>query len=222
MSNDLECLPNDLKKHINSITNVSLDSTNNTSLVKSDFKVIDFDAVKDDYNQRLKSNDALFFTFQKFKGNHMIFIEFKNGFINDSENKQLFEKIYDSVNILSDIMCKNKFELMHNNPIEYFKECGCYILVYNSKNEPYNEKYMTKETQKGLSRQKYTGRTIPKKNFRMGIKRHLAKNANRDIVLFGLDFFRNYLFKNVYTYTEKEFQEKCLKEWQHISASITK
>ena len=36
----------------------------------------------------------------------------------------------------------------------------------------------------------------------------MRRLANEEFILFGLDQFKNYLFKNVYTLTEKEFEQK--------------
>ena len=37
--------------------------------------------------------------------------------------------------------------------------------------------------------------------------RVLRKLAQEEFILFGLDQFQNYLFKHVYTFTEKEFEQ---------------
>lgn len=34
--------------------------------------------------------------------------------------------------------------------------------------------------------------------------------AKEEFILFGLDQFKNYLFKNVYTFTEEEFQQNFI------------
>lgn len=36
----------------------------------------------------------------------------------------------------------------------------------------------------------------------------ITSEVNFEFILFGLDQFGNYLFKNVYTFTEEEFQQK--------------
>ena len=36
--------------------------------------------------------------------------------------------------------------------------------------------------------------------------------AKEEFILFGLDQFKNYLFRNVYTYTEKEFEQEFVKK----------
>lgn len=223
MNDDFEGLPDALKKHVATITEVSLDNKNQESLVESDFKVINFDAVKDHYRGALASNDALFFTWKPWQGCNLFFIEFKNGYIREKDNQHLFDKIYDSVNILSDIVCCNQFECMQVNPVGYLKERGAYILVYNQKNKPYDEQFMTEKTRKGLKQQNYSSPdSVPAKNARHGIGNHLARKAGSTFVLFGLNFFRGYLFKNVYTYTSDDFQKECLNAWEKCAASAVK
>lgn len=35
--------------------------------------------------------------------------------------------------------------------------------------------------------------------------------ANKELIKFGFDQFENYLFKNVYTFTVEEFEERFIK-----------
>ncbi|MBQ2800054.1 MAG: hypothetical protein IJF03_01550 [Lachnospiraceae bacterium] len=41
----------------------------------------------------------------------------------------------------------------------------------------------------------------------------VKKLANDELIKFGLDQFRNYLFKNVHTYTVKEFEENFINKY---------
>ena len=171
-------------------------------MVNSDFPVVNFDAVKDTYNKKLKSNDALFVD-SRYR---IFFIEFKNGTIDDIKNIELYEKIYDSINILSDIFCKEKTPLISVNPISHLKNFCTYILVYND--EKVDQEHLTERTKAGLNRQNVRFSQI-------GIKKHLGKKSNKEIILFGLDFFRGYLFCNVHTYTVSEFQKNKLTQWEN-------
>lgn len=67
---------------------------------------------------------------------------------------------------------------------------------------------MTERTKAGLNRQNVRFSQI-------GIKKHLGKKSNKEIILFGLDFFRGYLFCNVHTYTVSEFQKNKLTQWEN-------
>ena len=48
-----------------------------------------------------------------------------------------------------------------------------------------------------------------------GITVGIRDILNKEIILFGLDFFRGYLFCNVHTYTVSEFQKNKLTQWEN-------
>lgn len=127
---------------IYNIKNASEDDANNESMIdREDIIVIDFDKVKENLNNSLKSNDAFIIMKQKDKIGDIVWIEFKNGKLLDengnlSENmeRELKEKIYDSVNIfLSYIFDSTDKKIAHikANPLKYLKEHSLYYLVYN-------------------------------------------------------------------------------------------
>ena len=188
-------LPKALTKHICTIREASMDTEHHIPMVDSDFLVVNFDDVKNTYNKKLKSNDALFVDSR----HRIFFIEFKNGTIDDIKNIELYEKIYDSINILSDISCKEEIPLISVNPISHLKKSCTYILVYND--EKVDQEHLTERTKVRFSQ--------------IGIKKHLGKKSNKEIILFGLDFFRGYLFCNVHTYTVSEFQKNKLTQWEN-------
>lgn len=191
-----------LTKHICTIREASMDTEHHIPMVDSDFLVVNFDDVKNTCNKKLKSNDALFVDSR----HRIFFIEFKNGTIDDIKNIELYEKIYDSINILSDISCKEEIPLISVNPISHLKKSCTYILVYND--EKVDQEHLTERTKAGLNRQNVRFSQI-------GIKKHLGKKSNKEIILFGLDFFRGYLFCNVHTYTVSEFQKNKLTQWEN-------
>ncbi len=195
-------LPKALTKHICTIREASMDTEHHIPMVDSDFLVVNFDDVKNTYNKKLKSNDALFVDSR----HRIFFIEFKNGTIDDIKNIELYEKIYDSINILSDISCKEEIPLISVNPISHLKKSCTYILVYND--EKVDQEHLTERTKAGLNRQNVRFSQIE-------IKKHLGKKSNKEIILFGLDFFRGYLFCNVHTYTVSEFQKNKLTQWEN-------
>ena len=195
-------LPKALTKHICTIREASMDTEHHIPMVDSDFLVVNFDDVKNTYNKKLKSNDALFVDSR----HRIFFIEFKNGTIDDIKNIELYEKIYDSINILSDISCKEEIPLISVNPISHLKKSCTYILVYND--EKVDQEHLTERTKAGLNLQNVRFSQIE-------IKKHLGKKSNKEIILFGLDFFRGYLFCNVHTYTVSEFQKNKLTQWEN-------
>lgn len=168
--------------------------------IDSDIEVIDFDKVKNDINKNLKSNDALIIK----QNNKWIFIEFKSGFIREDVERECVIKIYDTVLLSIEIAFNNSIAYIKENPLQFFKQKCDYYLVYSSKNEPYNEDYMTTETRKYLNSVGYFQKNKSKK----GIADYLAKKANDNYILFGLHKFRGYLFKDVYTIDENAFKKK--------------
>lgn len=181
----------------------SYDNDNNIYMVDSRLSVCPFDSIKEwyirnkipDVNPNPKSNDALYFG----KG-ECFFIEFKNGKIDNSVNFELNKKIYDSLLILFDLKYSDKKGNMIDS-ISYTRENMSYILVYNE--EKFLKAGPTKQTKEGIERQK------AKRNesaHRTRLYKTIRELAKEEFVLFGLDQFKNYLFKNVYTYTVEEFK----------------
>lgn len=168
--------------------------------IDSDIEVIDFDKVKNDINKNLKSNDALIIK----QNNQWIFIEFKSGLIREDVERECVIKIYDTVLLSIDIAFNNAIEYIKENPLQFFRRKCDYYLVYSSKNEPYNEEYMTDETRRYLNSVGY----FQKNKSRKGIAEHIAKKAKENYILFGLHKFKGYLFKDVYTMDENAFKEK--------------
>lgn len=181
----------------------SYDNDNGTYMVHSQLQVCPFDKVKEWYvsekipyaNPNPKSNDALYFGELE-----SYFIEFKNGKITNAINFEINKKIYDSLFILFDLQYIDK----HGNPvnsISYTRNNMNYILVYNEDN--YREAGQTVQTKAGLKRQKEVSESCHRTN----LYKMVRKLAKEEFILFGLDQFRNYFFKNVYTYTQKEFEQ---------------
>lgn len=190
-----------------SLKEASYDKENKIYMVDSELEVCNFDNIKEWYVQNVvpfanpnpKSNDALYFT-----ENECYFIEFKNGKIDNSINYDLNKKIYDSLFILFDL----DYTDCHGenvDTISYTRENMNYILVYNE--ERYIQAGETVQTIAGRKRQKVE---ITESQYRDKLFGTIRQLANEDFIKFGLDQFKNYLFKNVYTYTVKEFQEKFI------------
>ncbi|MDO5383174.1 MAG: hypothetical protein Q4F06_10735 [Eubacteriales bacterium] len=189
----------------NTLGETSLDG--GTAMINSHLLVCSFDKVKEWYvsekvpysNPNPKSNDALYF------GEHeSFFIEFKNGRITDAVNYEINKKIYDSLFILFDLEYTDK-NGRNVSSISYTRTNMTYILVYNE--ELYAQNNPTKQTEIGIKRQTEKS----KSRHRDALYKTVRGLANKEFILFGLDQFKNYLFKNVYTYTEKEFEQKFIK-----------
>ncbi|MBD5464657.1 MAG: hypothetical protein HDR22_02365 [Lachnospiraceae bacterium] len=198
-----------MKLHIidekkSSLKDTSYDNDNGKYMVDSQLQVCPFDEVKNWYvknnipfaNPVPKSNDALFFGEKE-----SFFIEFKNGKIDNGVNFEINKKIYDSLLILFDL---NYVDADGNavNSISYTRFNMNYILVYNE--EIYLKAGPTRQTKEGFERQKE--RQVESKH-RDKLYKTIRNLANEGLVKFGLDQFKNYLFKNVYTYTVEEFEK---------------
>lgn len=196
-----------------SLQQASYDEEHDEYMVESQLQVCLFDRVKDWYvrekvsnvNPLPKSNDALFF------GNEeSFFIEFKNGKIDNAENFNLYKKIYDSLLILFDLDYSDQ-KGRKVNSISYARANMNYILVYNE--ERYHEAGPTRQTKEGFERQ-----NVEKKGsiHRDKLYKRIRNLANEELIKFGLDQFEHYLFKNVYTFTVTEFQERFVSKVEHV------
>ncbi len=185
----------------------SYDVDNGTYMVHSKLTVCPFDKVKEWYvrekipyaNPNPKSNDALY-----FGGRESYFIEFKNGKITNAINYEINKKIYDSLFILFDLEYVDQYGNPVNS-ISYTRRNMNYILVYNEEN--YIQAGQTAQTKDGIKRQQ----AVSESGHRTALYKTVRKLAKEDFVLFGLDQFRNYLFRNVFTYTQKEFEQNIAK-----------
>ena len=212
----MEQMPVNFQNCRKSLCATSYDSDEQEYMCGSTFPVFDFDGLKEWYVEKcaLKltkvpfSNDVLW-----LDDNHSVFIEFKNGKIGPTENNAIIFKIYDSLLVLLD----DKFDLAwccsdFRQNISYTREHMDYILVYNG--EKYDEKNPTPQTRKGLERQDNrdvvtaSARKLPQSsNHRTKINKIFRALGNRSLILFGLDRFKGYLFRQVYTLDQDEFQK---------------
>lgn len=181
-----------LKNNVSTLKETSVDKhdmSNIKYMTCSERAVVNFDDVKREYIENLslsetpKSNDALFLS----KDNKLIFVEFKNGFMDNAKKFSIRKKIYDSIIILTDIF---------NTGISTLKSEMEYILVYNESINS-NEKEV-----------------LQKKRFLVQhseafdlFAKSVSKMANTEYVCFGVKIFENYCFSKVHTYTEAEFEE---------------
>lgn len=171
----------------------SFDSDNKEYMTESTLEVVNFDGLKDQFVRTLNnkskkllcSNDALFFSSE----DEIFMIEFKNGKIDKNTIYNLFWKNFDSILIYL------HYDL---HDIKTIKSKLNYILVYNE------EKNSTEEG---------TTDSISQSNSRVKIGQTLASKAKNNFILFGLNYFKGYTFKEVYTLTETEFEELFLKKW---------
>lgn len=188
-----------LKNNKISLKQASLDNNNKfveNYMTNLELDVVNFDLVKDKYCKMnnikisLNSNDALY-----YDENNITFIEFKNGKISKQEAIKIRGKVYDSVIILSDITTQK---------ISYIRDNVDYILVYNKiKNQENIDSSSKKEVDFSPSLNNFT--------------KTLSKPANKEYVAFGLNRFKNYCLKNIYTFTEEEFEDYINTKLKNLS-----
>ncbi|TJX12918.1 hypothetical protein E9840_11515 [Tissierella creatinini] len=176
-----------LSKNISTLKETSRDYHDEVDHYMTDslLPAVDFDKVKDEYISKLsisdkpKSNDTLFIDSEGKE----IFIEFKNGFI---ENKkfELRKKIYDSLLIYTDII---------HEGISYTRQHVDYILVYNEEKNRTDKQESKTHIQNSKSRDR--------------IAKGFSKLGGTNYIKFGLEIFKGYCFREVNTYTEGEFKE---------------
>ena len=158
-------------------------------MTMSELDAVDFDLVKEQYVQPLhltyvpSSNDCIFIN----ADGDPVFVEFKNGWIGGGMKIGLTRKIYDSLLIFQDITGKG---------LSYTRENMDYVLVYNENKNSEEPKKPKQNVQESESRD--------------NISKMLSEKGGGHFIKFGLEKFQRYCFRNVYTYTEKEFERKYL------------
>ena len=180
---------------ISTLSNTSLDDhcsnrMQHEYMTKSNLPVYDLDMLKTKYFETLScceeacSADALFVD-NAGKG---IIIEFKNGHISSKEAFGVLKKAYDSTIVLADLC---------NFHVSSAREELDFVLVYN-KNKNYDESWSGgKRASDEPKRERHFD----------AIQDQVSKLAKTRIDRFGLKKLEGYLFRNVYTYTESEFEQ---------------
>lgn len=181
------------KENISNLKETSKDNHDGTVLymTNSTLEAINFDGVKDKYIEKMnlrenpRSNDALFFD----PSGKLVFIEFKNGYMNRKKRFDVRGKIYDSLLIFTDIT---------GTDIGYTRDNMDYILVYNQEKNPDDS---IEEPE----------RYIQESSSRDVISESVMALAGERQIKYGLERFKKYCIKDVYTYTTDEFQ-RCFVE----------
>lgn len=164
-----------------------------------DDDVIYFDKVKEKYtsdliNKPIKmplSNDTLF-----KKGDFWYFIEFKNGLIDNRVNMEIKLKLYDSLLILLDLL---------NKGISFAREKIVYILVFNEEtldNQKLSHQFNKKEY---LESNQIASIDSPSRMTLVSLLDGLSGNLGRP--QFGLERYKSFLFKDVFTIPKYRFDD---------------
>lgn len=173
-----------LKDSLKELSKDTTDSSHVQYMTNSDRVAVDFDRVKERYenklglcNEHASSVDAILCTKES-----IVFIEFKNGRMKNEKTK-VKEKLRDSLLI---------FGAITERTIQYTREKVDFILVYN-------------ETKNPLPNQLTRGR-VQDSDSRTAIAKHIAQKAGEEFVLFDLEKFKKLYFRRVHTFTETEFE----------------
>lgn len=166
-------------QYISSLKDTSYNKSAKTFLTNSDLQVINFDKVKDNFVSDKKISSPSSVDALYYNNGILYFIEFK-----DAECKEhiLHKKIYDSIIILSSKLNISVNEIVKNS---------IYIVVFSS------------EKNKDIKSKTY----IETPNAYYDITNAFIKNYNQYTIFFKLEQFKNYLFKDAYTISEKTFNE---------------
>lgn len=179
------------KNNKDTLKNLSCDESE--YMTESLLEAINFDKVKDKHCRALKlsslpnSCDAL------YQGDEIFFIEFKNGSMNPRKIYEIHKKIYDSVIIFMELT---------GFKINEVREKVNFILVYN---ESKTKEYLG-ENNKRIQTPKSYNILLDK----------IGGLAKINISKFDLSQYQKYIVKDVYTYTEKEFEDNFIKKYTAI------
>lgn len=179
------------KTNLQKLSKLSRDDTNNVIMICSEIEAVNYDNVKNKYSKykkiyNLKSNDVLYEKSKNYKFNSKDEYFFIEFKNGKINNKNEFDNkiIFEIKEKIYDSVII-LLELIEKD-FEYLRNNFSYILVYNEIKNSSKEK----------------------------IKMHIIEKSQGDIIKFGLDKFKGYLFKEVYTCTEKEFESKFLQFWE--------
>ncbi len=113
-------------------------------------------------------------------GETVVFIEFKNGKVN---NRNVKDKIRDSLLIFNDITGKN---------IAYTREKVELVVVYNCEKNPLPNQLKKGKTQESPSR--------------TAISDYFTAKGQKELILFDLERYENLYFGRVHTYSPERFE----------------
>ena len=180
-----------LKNNLSTLKETSIDDHDANHIVYmtcSNRQAVHFDGVKNEYIASLnvhdvpKSNDALFLNKKK----ELVFVEFKNGFMDGEKKFAVRRKIYDSIIILTDVLNMGISRLRGNME---------YILVYNEAVNANEKDVLNKKSH------------VQHSSAFNALAKSISQMAKDEYVCFGIKMFEGYCFKKVHTYTEKEFEQ---------------
>ena len=148
-------------------------------MTESEIKAVDFDRVKRLYTNSLGRSEETASSVDGISHTQdtIVFIEFKNGNV---ETAKVKTKVRDSLLIFCDIT---------GTTVAFTRDTAEFILVYNEDRHPPSPEDIQPSPSRDL------------------IVKGIARLAKQENIRFTLDIFKNLYFKDVHTYTKKEFDE---------------
>lgn len=170
-------------ENMDTLKNISYDSINSEYMTNSQIKAVSFDEVKKKYAAALNRSFKCAKSFDAFlqKDKMECFIEFKNGNLKN-EIRSIREKIRDSLLIFCDIASKT---------ISYTRANVILIVVYNELNTK-----MPRDPKRKICESESMGL----------IRDYMFDKSKSEIILFDLDKYEKFYFKEVHTYTVDQFE----------------
>lgn len=171
------------KNYQQTLKNISIDDhdlKNPEYMTESDYIAVNFDKVKEEYVRR----HGLYYHPKSSdaiveKDGKITIIEFKNGNIDRELVKAIREKMLSSVVMYCDL---------ENRTPTFTRENVDFILVYNYDKNPFK------------------ANQIKNSRWKDDLRKGLYKKAKLRFKQFGLEQFEGYIFKNVYTYSMRDFK----------------
>lgn len=172
------------ERNIRDLKSISIDNHDpkrKQYMTNSEVNAVDFDAVKDNYVDKMNLLTVPpSVDALMFLNDGDIMIEFKNGVVDKKLVEAIVDKMLNSVIIYSDIT---------KTPISAIRKNVDFILVYNYQKNP------------GVNH-------FSNNFYRDEFVKSLSKKANRRYTQFGLFRYENYIFRNIYTYSKKDFKRE--------------
>ena len=176
---------NIFEKNLRTLKDISIDNhdpSNPEYMTESDEMAVDFDRVKEDY---VYEKDLYYHPKSADalvdRDGQLTMIEFKNGTVDRDLVRDIKEKMLASALIYSDITGRD---------LEFIRSRMDFILVYNYNKNPFKANQVSNSFYKDQ------------------LKRGIFKKAKLRYRQFGLDQYEGFVYKNVYTYSMRDFRQE--------------
>nr|WP_297283618.1 hypothetical protein [uncultured Agathobaculum sp.] len=152
-------------------------------MTSSETEVVNFDLVKRHYVNKLNLSEEVATSVDAIAllEDGILFIEFKNGKVN---NREIKDKARDSLLIFLEIIGEN---------IAFSRSNVDFVVVYNLEKNP-----LPRQVQKGK---------LQETPSRVVIADRIMAKANKEFICFDLERYEKLYFRNIHTYSKERFEE---------------